>query len=387
MDLVYPTPPQARVGLDALADATLARLRVLVAVDASDDAQPVAADVVGYYGLRLMVAASSDAAFFHAWWLRAETKLFRARLRRYLDSNAAPSAKATLVQYLLARSPTTYATDNDGALRVPFYEVPSLVAQRDCTLRGGYCRISPLSPDMAVLLAQHRANALEIELTTAIRTLSFLDLDRFASLIGRVQSAIRDACQSQTLGVRGGRRRLACAADVDAAPLPLCMASLYATLTHTRHLKYDGRNQLRLFLKGAGFTYADNYVFWKTLFCPPTTPAEFEKKYAYNIKHGYGLVGSRKDYAPFDCTTIQNGPAPRAGQCHGCPFKHWETAFLVAKLRPTVGLETATAIAEMAKGGQYGRACAMHFEATTKRPVATISHPNVYLDMAHAALS
>ncbi|EQC39025.1 hypothetical protein SDRG_03977 [Saprolegnia diclina VS20] len=384
MDLVYPTPPTAPVALDALADAALARLRVLVATDASDGAQRTAADAVGYYGLRLMVAATSDATFFHEWWLRAETKLFRARLLWYLDSNATVVAKSALVQYLLALAPTTYATDDDGALLVPFYEVPPLVAQRHTTLRGGYCRVSSLSHDMAVLLTQHRATALETELTTATRTLSFLDLGRFASLIARVQGAIREACQSRTVGVRGGRRRLACTADVDAAPLPLCMASLYTTLTQTRHLKYDGRNQLRLFLKGAGFTYADNYAFWKSLFCPPTTPAEFEKKYAYNIKHGYGLVGSRKDYAPFDCISIQNGPAPRAGQCHGCPFKHWETSFLVAKLRPTVGLETATAIAEMAKSGQYGRACAMHFEAKTKRQVATIAHPNVYLDMAHA---
>jgi DNA primase large subunit len=45
----------------------------------------------------------------------------------------------------------------------------------------------------------------------------------------------------------------------------------------------------------------DALEFWKKAFSAKKTPDEFEKNYAYSIKHNYGEEGKREQYTPFSC--------------------------------------------------------------------------------------
>ncbi|KAG6597949.1 tRNA pseudouridine(38-40) synthase [Phytophthora cinnamomi] len=85
---------------------------------------------------------------------------------------------------------------------------------------------------------------------------------------------------------------------------PLCMKQLHCKLRENHHLKYDGRVQYRMFLKGAGFSVHECIQFFRKEFTKAIPADRFDKEYTYHIRHSYGLEGSRKDYAPLDCEQI-----------------------------------------------------------------------------------
>ena len=59
---------------------------------------------------------------------------------------------------------------------------------------------------------------------------------------------------------------------------------------------------------------------------------KFDKEYAYNIRHNYGKEGGRKNLNAYGCMKIISS-APASGDHHGCPFRHFNSDQLAAKLR------------------------------------------------------
>lgn len=132
--------------------------------------------------------------------------------------------------------------------------------------------------------------------------------------------------------------------DLDALSMrsmPLCMSTLHQHLRSTHHLKHVGRLQYSLFLKvtynffvefhlcavtlcydffllfqliifkGIGITLEQAIEFWKDEL-GNRGGRNFEKDYAYNIKHSYGTVGKRTSYTPYSCAKIED-MTPGAG--------------------------------------------------------------------------
>lgn len=79
---------------------------------------------------------------------------------------------------------------------------------------------------------------------------------------------------------------------------PLCMRNLHGHLTADNHLRHGGRQQYGLFLKGIGLSISEALEFWRRMFSK-FTDDEFQKRYAYNIRHNYGQEGKRANYSPF----------------------------------------------------------------------------------------
>jgi len=76
------------------------------------------------------------------------------------------------------------------------------------------------------------------------------------------------------------------------------MEHLHDELRREKHTKHGGRMQYGLFLKGIGLSLEQALIFWQTAFANKT-PDEFNKQYAYNVRHSYGMEGKRTDYTPY----------------------------------------------------------------------------------------
>ena len=112
--------------------------------------------------------------------------------------------------------------------------------------------------------------------------------------------------------------------------------------------------QYGLFIKGIGVTLESSLKFWRDEFTKAIDSdkvietrcfmlmfsnllfiilllKQFEKQFAYNIRHNYGKEGKRVNYTPYSCIKIISssvGP----GDSHGCPFKHFDANLLRQKL-------------------------------------------------------
>lgn len=169
--------------------------------------------------------------------------------------------------------------------------------------------------------------------------------------------------------------------DLSKTSFPLCMRSLHESLRRDHKLRYYGRQQYGLFLKGIGVTLEGSLEFWKTEFLqhPEIDEEIFYKRYAYHVRHNYGREGSRINYKPLPCNKIINsdvGP----GENHGCPYKHMDLDILDKKLSElNIYRADVKEITKLASEKHYKLACGKCFESIHKEPLTdSVTYPNVY---------
>ncbi|KAJ1672867.1 DNA primase subunit pri2 [Spiromyces aspiralis] len=170
------------------------------------------------------------------------------------------------------------------------------------------------------------------------------------------------------------------------------MAQLHTSLKADSHLRHFGRMQLGLFLKGIGLPLPEALIYWRRAFSRKFTDDQFQKSYAYNIRHNYGMEGRRTDYTPYSCAKIITTNAPGAGDHHGCPFRHAGAGRLKALLcHGGLGGAEAGEVAELARQGHYQVACTKYLELRLRQrrggaaPAVAldgITHPNQYFDLS-----
>ena len=105
---------------------------------------------------------------------------------------------------------------------------------------------------------------------------------------------------------------------------PPCMRNIHEMLRKEHHLKHYGRLYYGLFLKSIGLSLDDALNFFREEFTKKIAPEKFQKEYSYNIRYNYGKEGKKVSGAAFGCQKIINDNPPGPGDCHGCPFKHFD---------------------------------------------------------------
>lgn len=166
---------------------------------------------------------------------------------------------------------------------------------------------------------------------------------------------------------------------------PLCMSLIERHINQYSHLMHFGRLQYTLFLKGAGLPVDEALKFFQKKYEKKTPADKFEKEYAYNIRHSYGLEGKRVSYTPYACDKIINMNGPMGRECHGCPFKTYSAdnlrkILMTYKLTP---LDIEEIISKK-QNNEYQLACVKFFDAKFRnnQGEGIGIHPNRYFSSA-----
>ncbi len=264
---------------------------------------------------------------------------------------------------------------------LPFEKVSALVRGRKVLLKRGNAYV--LSRDLDEYASFHFLKRYSHELKR--------NQERFYSIVfeekerlGPLLMSFPDGYVHPTFEGEGTVALAGLAVLMDASA-PLCMWSPYSKLTSKSgrtHLKYFARMQLNLFLKGIGVKLADALAFWKREFQVAGLNGEnFEKEYAYNFKHQYGVAGSRIKYKPFCCQQlIQSSPVTGTSCTSGCAYKHYSPADLQTALNGMrLERKDVTAVMKKAKEGHFQQACTMVYGARHAcEAKECVQHPNQY---------
>ncbi|CAI4938200.1 ATV_HP_G0114700.mRNA.1.CDS.1 [Saccharomyces cerevisiae] len=281
-------------------------------------------------------------------------------------------------------------------IKLPFENVIELVGNRLVFLKDGYAYLPQFQ--QLNLLSNEFASKLNQELIKTYQYLPRLNEDdRLLPILNHLSSGytIADFNQQKanqfSENVDDEINAQSVWSEEISSNYPLCIKNLMEGLKKNHHLRYYGRQQLSLFLKGIGLSADEALKFWSEAFTRNgnMTMEKFNKEYRYSFRHNYGLEGNRINYKPWDCHTILSKTRPGRGDYHGCPFRDWSHERLSAELR-SMKLTQAQIISvlDSCQKGEYTIACTKVFEMTHNSASADlkigeqthIAHPNLYFE-------
>lgn len=353
-------------------------------------------DAISHVILRLGFCKTRDA---RDWFLKQEQRLFLLRLeqlkkeakdRFYADTKnackvfdpkmAGKDGWPTLQELQQATSGAKKFVEEGGRKRVDGYEdtfyelpfnqvTPNLIAKRKVVLRKGVAFVP--NSQLSTIIADRFKAELSKGLNTAFNGLNSVMADqRVGEFIRVLQENGMNlfVARNPKKAEEAERLSLANFEEMLKLSFPPCMRQLVETQRVTlKHLKHQGRLQLRPFLKDCGFTMEESMQWWRTELTrdPEIGIDKYEKNYTYDTEHTYGRKGHMKGSHTCSCARIINYPIPSAGQVHSCPFRTMEIKPLKEMLH-SWGLPAATLpIIEdkVLNGKHYQIACVEYFKA------------------------
>ncbi|CAO0803387.1 unnamed protein product [Mucor circinelloides] len=362
-------------------------------------------DHISHFVLRMAYCRSED---LRDWFVKQETALFKYRFEqesleekrnflRHLNLNwkiLSNEEKEEIREELEIcsrprQTTTAHAVqdyvNSETFFEVDFFKVPLMVANRSVYVRRGKAYV-PMSDQINLVMVEFKNHLMKALDATSKLLPRMEEDDRLKPIllnvekqyIGRNYNEIGEATGSIT------------AKEVDSFihhHAPLCMRNLHDSLRADKHLKHGGRLQYGLFLKGIGLSVEEAMIFWRQAFAN-ITDDKFQKEYAYNIRYNYGLEGKRVNYSPYSCSKIITSNPPSTGENHGCPFRHFSSGNLEARLRKdNISAAHIDEILELVRNKHYQVACTKHFEVThpqNKEKIDNIEHPNAYYELSKA---
>lgn len=285
---------------------------------------------------------------------------------------------------------------NESFIKLPFEKVPNLVSSRSVYLLKGFAYV-PTALQLNLLAVEFQ-DSLSLNLTRTFQMLPRLEEDdRLLPLLNNLSHNFSSIQLHDFGGDNGGGSNSDITAQSITSPeimkhFPLCAKHLTRNLVANSHLKYTGRQQLGLFLKGIGLSVDEALLFWSYQFTKGSLGMgleKFNKEYKYNIRHTYGLEGARTNYRPWDCGTILNKPRPSKSEYHGCPYRDLSTDSLIIQLQEMgiVDQHEINGVIDDVTKNDYTIACTRVFELTHKKELGLrgdanlhINHPNLYFE-------
>ncbi|KAK3035876.1 hypothetical protein RJ639_033013 [Escallonia herrerae] len=375
-------------------------------------------DIISHFVLRLVYCRTEE---LRKWFLSIETTLFRYRFRpessdvqlsvllMMLIRLAFEFQKALMAEFDLPYKAVSNAeyeglkdklsqvarsigqslpSGNYGSLsgisdrifyKVPFEEVPELVASRRVYIQKGHAYVA-MNQVVSLVVTQFRSHLSKALVLTNRKWTSIIreqEKDRLTPIVEALSTGYLGPDYSQPKEY--AEISLKDINQVAKTSFPLCMRHLFEKLREDHHLKHGGRMQLGLFLKGVGLKLDDALAFWKAEFSRKVGAERFDKEYAYSIRHNYGKEGKRTDYTPYSCQKVISS-TPGVGDHHGCPYRHFSEENLRAALgNMGVSNRALEDVIDKVRNRHYQLACTLTFEAVHASSCdAGINHPNQY---------
>lgn len=199
------------------------------------------------------------------WFAERETELFRLKFDSLTSQQKQNFLKANNLNYIpLDYDEIKYEifenqdceVDQQNKKNLEFYkvkfsEVLNLVSVRQCILKNGYAYVTNLS---AIIETIHRSY-IEKGLLSTHRMMNVIKEDvRIADLL----KTIHNERPGHGLVSTDGHTLIESIDYLATKYFPLCARMCHESLREKHHLKFFGRNQYQLFLKGIGVSLEDS---------------------------------------------------------------------------------------------------------------------------------
>ena len=372
-----------------------------------DNNENINNDVASHFLLAIIMCKNESDM---KWFIRQETKLFKARLdnqkkysmykilsklgielSEYITKNN-DSLDINKIRFRIINNPKK--NENEKIYFCKFEDALNLVSTHEYYLNKGniYIPESDLQNLFKLVFEQKMEKTLN-----KIRTKTeSIKKDRrireiFLLFEKEKENIMREEAEKMEKEMPNDEK-LRTMNDVDIVSercFPLCMSLIERHINQYSHLMHFGRLQYTLFLKGAGLSVDEALKFFQKKYEKKTLIDKFEKEYAYNIRHSYGLEGKRVSYTPYTCEKIINMNGPMGRECHGCPYKTY-SADNLRKILSTCNLNPLDIeeIISKKKNNEYQMACVKYFEGKFPKVQGEGIgiHPNRYFSSAMKAM-
>ncbi|KAK6089508.1 hypothetical protein P3W45_001507 [Vairimorpha bombi] len=236
----------------------------------------------------------SSIGWTSIWFVNMETKLFNLRLRqqdihgtKFRIQDVRISNDTVYLDPLSYRNSELISLDS---CYVHFSRVSELLASREIKFKNGY---GILQTDQAkVLIKNEFRNHLDLEIINLKKILKEHPDERLEKIC---QTIFVEKSSAQLTGV---------------------LNRMIDMMRLTRHLKYNDRQSLCLFLKDLNYPLESTVDYFRDNF--QINKQDFDKKYLYNIRHNYGLEGKKANYMCFSCVKIAS--LRNSENKSSCPF-------------------------------------------------------------------
>ena len=372
-----------------------------------DDENYIKNDISSHFILALIMCRNESDK---KWFISQETKLYNARIRiirRYsmfkillnlglalkeLNEEDDSSIDINKIRFRLIKHPRK--KENEKIFFCKFEDALNLVMTHEYYIYMGniYIPESDLPSLFKLVFIQNMENTISKIRANLENIIKDKRIQEIISLFDKEKDYIISEEISRMIKNMPNKIKLRTMNDIDSLSekcFPLCMALIERHLNKFSHLNHYGRLQYSLFLKGAGLPLQESLKFFQKKYEKKITLEKFEKEYAYNIRHSYGLEGRRISYGPYSCNKLIHMIEPIGKECHGCPFKTYSTDNLenilnTCNLNP-VDIE---AILNKKKRNLFQQACVKYFKGKFPEvPAYGVGiHPNKYFTSAMKAI-